>query len=756
LSTIPLIGTLGYFSGLIFAPIFGLVGVGIGLDGVRRLQARHAPQVSAPSPAKVLWRLSAHGLSELLALNVLVVGALLLGMIWNRNCDPWEGVGFFVVGPTISGLLGWICGLWGGVIGKTKRRQTAWGLLPFAFCLTVGVWRLYFDPVIYAFDPFWGWFAGGIYDESVAVGDRYLRFRAYNLTAGAAALLAFRALVGHREIRAPGIPAGGGDRLRLFVAVLLGLAMAWVGFHGDRFGFTATSDSITKQLSLTRETEHFVIHYAPRSKTAREIDVVAAEHEFAWRRLAAQLGHEPSAPVHSFIFKNPDHKRALFGAGKVEVSLPWKSQIYLHHLPYPHRVLHHELAHSFGAAFGDPILGISASGTRINMGLVEGFANAMAPRPTFGLDLHDQAAVLEALEKRPPLGGIMGLGFWGRASSQAYTAAGSFVLWLIETEGIDPVIEVYRNAGDFEAAFGRPLPTLEKEWVTFLRARPLKEEQVEALRERFKRRSIFRRPCAHRAAKLRKEIGRAKARGERETQIETVETLCAIEPDRPQHRIALASVHAELADYASAEKELLRALEMEDLTHAILAVVAERRGDVALLSAEFDKAGAKYSEATQYSVSEGQLRTLQVKLRATKDPAAAAEIIDYFQPFADNRGSTAATVKRLFAAVRLSQRPGWETVGNYLVARQLLNQSQAGQAIPALEAALADGGEGLGSPELVRAARIALVNAHVQTGSYDAAELLLDTLEAGDEIKTGDRLEFQWWRERISFYRSYL
>ena len=752
LSSVPLVGTLGYFSCLILSPVLSLVAVGVGVDGVRALRDSEHPAEQPAEQGAILWRLAGAGLRELGTLLALVLGILLLGMLWNRNCDPWGGMGFFVMGPVLSTLFGWIAGLWGGVLGKTRTKQILLGLTPFLFCLLVGTWRLYTQPVIFAFDPFWGWFSGGIYDESVAVGDRYIRFRAYNLLAASGFVLAFRAGITGPELRVTK-PGTWPDRTRLGVAaVLLGLA-ALIGLRGSHYGFSATVESIDQRLALTHETEHFVIHYAPRSKTAREIEMVAAEHEFAWHRLATRLQREPEYPVHSFVFKDPDQKRGLFGAGKVEVSLPWKGHIYLHHLPFPHAVLHHELAHTFGGAFGDPVLGLSASGPNVNMGLVEGLANALAPRSSFNLDLHDQAAALDRLEKRPGLSGIMGLGFWAGSSSRAYTAAGSFVLWLLETEGVDPVVAVYRSGGDFEEAFGRSLEDLEQDWLTFIRARTLEEADIEAIRQRFKRRSLFRRPCAHRVAKLRKQIGRAKARGQHEEVLDQLQTLCEIESDRAEHRIALASARAELEDLEGARAELDHAAGMEQLTHALLATISERRGDVALSAGDLDTAREAYVQAATYSVDEGRLRTLQIKQLAAEDPKAVPEVLDYFQPFRPNRNSTGATVRRLYAAIRLSERDGWKRIGDYLVARQLLNFSQPSEAVPRLESALA--AEALPSPELIRAARFALLNALVQTHDLDGAQTVLEQLEADPDATSGHRQSLQYWRERLDFYRGY-
>lgn len=752
LSLVPVMGTLGYFSALLFAPVFTALGVLVGVEGVREWRA--SPRTG--DAGTLLWSLWARAIGELAPLLGIALAVLAVGTLWNRNCDPGEGLRFFLAGPVVSAGLGLTSGTVGAVLSRGRLAQLALGFAAPAGCLALSLWRLWADPVVFAFDPFWGWFAGGIYDESVAVGSRYLWYRAYNLAVAAGCWLSLRALLDGPGARLALRVADGPDRLRLAVAVtLLGVGL-FVGVQGDRWRFTATVESLGRELSLTRTTEHFVIHYAPRGRTALEIDDVAIEHEFAWAQLRGQLGVEPAYPVHSFVFNSPDHKRGLFGAGEVEVSLPWKGHIYLHHLPFPHEPLHHELAHTFGSAFGDPVTGLSRRGLQLSPALIEGLANALAPREAFGLDLHDQAAALDRLERRPPLADIMGVGFWRSASTHAYTAAGSFVAWLFETRGVEPVMAVYRTAGDFPGAFGRPLAELEAEWLAFLRARPLRDSDVEALRQRFAQRSIFRRPCAHRVAQLRRDAARAKATGDDAGVVATMRTLCEVEPDRPEHRIGLASVLAELEDWPAAAAELEIAAAMPELTHALSAAIEERRGDLALLAGDGAAARSHYDAAVRYSVRDVQLRTLQIKRAAAEDPRAARPVVDYFQPVDEETG-TAKVVRRLFAAVRLSDTPGWEAIGDYLVGRQLLGYGQSLDAATRLRAAVAPGpGRAhLPTPELARAARIALVNALVRTREFDEANAVLEPLLQATDASSGERLEAVGWAARIAFFRAY-
>lgn len=62
----------------------------------------------------------------------------------------------------------------------------------------------------------------------------------------------------------------------------------------------------------------------------------------------------------------------------------------------------------------------------------------------------------------------------GYTTSLAYIFAGSFVTWLVQRDGaareadsLAKFLEVYRD-GDFQKAYGHPLSTLERHWISFL------------------------------------------------------------------------------------------------------------------------------------------------------------------------------------------------------------------------------------------------------------------------------------------------
>lgn len=757
LGVVPLAGTLGYENGLLLSPLGAALGVAVGVDGVRALRARAAEGGAGRGDG--LRGLMVHGARELGILSGVALAVLLLSLSWQRNCDVPGGLAFFVMGPVLSSAMGWVAGAWGGLVGQRRWVQLGLGGLLPAASTGIGLWRLWADPVVFAYDPFWGYFSGAIYDEAVAIGPTYLGFRAYNgLAAGAALGLAALLLDASAvRLRRPpswraALPGGGA------VLVAGGLA-AWVGLRGAAMGFTADVESITEVLSGTRETEHFIIHYSPRSATARQIEAMAADHELAWHELRTAMGREPEGKVRSFVFVNAAQKRQLMGAGTVQVAAPWRQQIYLDQRGFPHPVLPHELAHVFGRTVGDRVFGVSMDGVVPNIALIEGFATAMAPRAADGLDLHDQAMVLEALGKRPPLAEIMGPAFFTRSSRVAYTTAGSFCRWLVDTRGFEPMAALYRSGGDFEGAYGETLGSLEEQWLAFLRGRGgVTEDDVEAQAQRYERGSVFQRPCAHRAAILLQDVAQAQARGRWELAEEGWRTLCEIEPDDAQHKIGLAQTLAVGERWDEALGVLEQALATPALTVTLQATVLERRADVALAAGELDVAAQALEQALGLMPAEGQRRGLLLKRAAARDSTLAPLVVSFFRMFEDEDDSVTGAVMQAHTAQRVRELPGYESLGSYLLARQLLNAQLPAQARPLLEQALgrASEGHGLPGPEFVREARMMLLEACVQVGAYDQAEATIEALAADPALRNGDRLDLEQWRARVAFFRTYL
>lgn len=750
LTTLPLVGSLGYEHGFVLSPLFSLVSMAVGVDAMRRV---------AGTQRASWWILGSAVLRELAMLHGIAIAMTLLGALWQRGCDPLGGLLFYGMGPGLSSLLGASCGVIAASFVAHRRRALLLAFVPMASCIALGLWRLYADPVVYAYDPFFGYFSGSVYDEGVAVGERYLRYRGYTLLAGFAALSVL-ALVLDGRLQRRARPLEGlttGPRALLAViALATSVASVSLGWNGAQLGFTANEQSIREVLSLRVETEHFVIDYAPRTPDDRTIELIAAEHEFAYAQLKQKMGgRAPAGKIHSFVFRDRGQKRAAMGAGTVQVAAPWRQQIYLDHRDFPHPVLHHELAHIFGNTVGDDLFGVARDGLRLNVGLIEGFATGLAPRPSDRLDLHDQVEVLTALDRRPPLAAIMGPGFLGQSSRVAYTTAGSFVLWLIETRGFEPMATFYRTAGDAEAAYGETLQSLEAQWLEFLADRGgVRPQDVQAQAQRFKRGSVFERPCAHVVAEVRAELGRASARAKFEEAVDLHRELCALEPKQPIHRLGLARGYMDERNVEAALQTLAELEQMPDLTVSVLSRMHELRGDVYLYEGALQQARAAYEAGLALPDDEGHTRMLQLKRAATLDPALAPVLTDYLSLFDIEGDGFTQGIARLAGAHRIRLLDGHEALGSYLVARQLLNVQRPAAAAEFLEEALARE-DTLPSDEFRRAARYELMNAYTQNRAYDEAAAALATLQAEPDIGNGHRLRYAQWHARIAFFRTY-
>ena len=112
----------------------------------------------------------------------LTAGALLAGVAFSTAllhglrvgiCDFWGGTVFFLLTAGAGGVVG---GAWGALVGeacRTRRRRTiACVLLAIAGPLggiVVSVARFYGSPMIFSYDPFFGYFSGTLYDTIVDV-----------------------------------------------------------------------------------------------------------------------------------------------------------------------------------------------------------------------------------------------------------------------------------------------------------------------------------------------------------------------------------------------------------------------------------------------------------------------------------------------------------------------------------------------------------------------------------------------------------
>ncbi|MFL5263476.1 MAG: type VI secretion system protein, partial [Anaeromyxobacteraceae bacterium] len=453
---------------LLLGPTFGIAA------------ARRAP--AAPLRA---FAAAACAVSALLGL-ALAAAALRAWLL--SPCRPLASAPLFALVAFPSGLLAAAVAVLAATLARGRRRRAAllYGAAA-AASLAATLTQAYLGPAASAHDHLLGVWPGPLYDEALEAGARLVLFRAGTL-AWAIAAVALAALVIRRRAGAP-LP---GPAIAL-VAALAAAGAARLGGGGD-----ASRAELAERLGGLREGPRCTVHFA-REKRPSEAERILRDCEYDAAEIAAALGlaHPPRATV--WIYRSPAEKRSLVGAGHTSYTKPWLAEVHVNDAGTPHPVLRHELVHALAAAAASGPLRVPArAGVVVNLGLVEGLAVALeAPRP--GEGLHAWTRALRDGGRLPPLASLMHGGFLGAAPARAYTAAGSFLRFLIERHGPAKVLAAYRE-DDVAAALGRPLTDLGAEWNRFLDGVAVPAPLAAAAEVRFASESIFSRRCAREVA----------------------------------------------------------------------------------------------------------------------------------------------------------------------------------------------------------------------------------------------------------------
>ncbi len=659
---------------LCFVPLFNLLGYEY-CFAVTLLTAITAPFLGfqGDSPRQSLATSLKFTFAQAVAQLLPGLCLISLNALRVRNCDFSAGLQFFALMPVATALYGATLGL------TASRLSSSWsGRLRLSLCaaLVVGplilcFMDLYLHPPIFVCDHLWGYFSGSLYDEGISPDHRLPLFRT-------ATLLRVIVLLGALwlwERRHAPLISGRLNPAALVVGMLL-----CETFLGPRWGYHVSRDDILQKLSVQVERPGLVLHLPPGLSAAVQERVVE-DHAFQWEQLASALKLPTEQlhanPIHSFVYKNSAQKEALMGGATTMVAKPWLHEIHIHGTSFPHSVMPHELVHALAAHFGSPLLKVSARyGLLVNLPLVEGLAEALAPRHR-ELDLDHYARAMRNLKMAPDLRALFGpAGFWTQAPQRAYAIAGSFVHYLIKEHGIEKIKEVYPH-GDFELAYQLPLDTLVSQWEAHVDSLPLPEENRAETRERFRQRSIFKRPCAHVISALRQ-------RARQETPCNAVklyEEITTHLGDSPSSRLELAraQLRAERKEDFHASATLL--LAEGGLSQHQRAKLLELLGNELWSAHKTQEAREAFEQVQRIRMDPNSGRLQWVRLWALNQPR---ELSTFIQQYLERKVPTNTAVLRMKEF--METHPGEATLP-YLIARQLAGSQSWDKAIDYLKQA---------------------------------------------------------------------
>lgn len=613
-----------------------------------------------------------------LALLSLPLLVLIGAMAFTPNCNPLYGLGFYALGPFFSALVG--AGL----------ATLAWLLLPGAGATTLGLFyalvllsvvpplgHFYAAPQVFAYHGLTGYIAGALYEDAVQISRPYLMFRLLDLALWLP-VLALGRIVADSPL--PRRRAWGSAVQRPLVrvalaAVLTAAALSWVLAGPERWRI-ATADvkdalPVRVEVPSAEGGTALVLHMPADARLQGDRTRAVEDASFRFRSLQRFFGATPGT-IEVFLYPDAATKRRWMGANRVDMAKPWLRQVHMILPEFGASVLTHELAHVFASRFGAAPFGVPLRhGIMPDAVLIEGMAVAAEwPHPG-GLDPHQWTRAMRALHLAPRLEALFSTsGFFSQSSDRAYTLAGSFLRWLIETRGMAVAQRLYHSA-DIEEATGQPLAALVPAWEAYVddaARHPLSADDRERAQARFEKPGLFHRPCAL-------EIGRCTERAEglwRRAKDREASVVWRTLMDRlhgavagslePELNLGWADALARIADRPAARRLVDTVLAETSLNRLQRAQALIVRGDLALQSTDVAAALADWDAAARLPLGHAALRTLEVKRHLAVLPAGLPIVQRLFAS-----GAPYTEIEPVLAELRATL-PG-DPVARYLLGR---------------------------------------------------------------------------------------
>jgi tetratricopeptide (TPR) repeat protein len=677
------------------------------------------------------------------------VALLALNGLRVDPCDPIAGLRFLLLGPwaglTLAAVIGSAVGAAGRTLGLPRTAITIAALTPFGEIVRA-LYDFVASPAIFAFGHFFGYFPGTFYDRHVEIPDAWLTQRALGALIGCGV---WALLTAARDPESGRLSARrlAGEHVRLAFALALGVLSTWATHQALALHHRTSSRNVSAQLGRAIDTPHCHV-MMPRELPEATAQRIAEECEFLVGQLTRTLGVEERSRISAFFFRSPEEKRDLMGAARVYIAKPWRREVYLQLGEYPHPVLAHELAHVVARNVVDTPFGVPGrlGGLVPEPTLVEGMAVALEPVARDELTAHQWAKAAFASEIAPPLSSLLGVDFFGTNQQLAYTLAGSFLRFVLETRGAEALRKTY--ARGVEAGLGKPFPALEREWKAYLANVALPERAQALAKLRFERPGVWSQVCPHVIEQLEGELGAALNAGDLARALEKCQAVLEIDPASTQTRTTLITLLAQLGNTEDAARQLKR---LEGPPRAPTPIVVRAKvgiADAAFARGEYARAEASYRALLDDPQPEGDARQLEVKLLALQAGEPARSLLrDYLvgEPFGGLDGRLGVHILRELAQVRE------DGLSPYLEARQLRNSQRFDVALSLLREA-----QRRGLPtERMRAEALRMqIQAAFITGALSEAEALATQLAQREGSSEADRLLAGEWRERIAFRRS--
>jgi len=696
LTFFPLVGTLGFEYSVVMGIVLAFISVFVSAELIDRHAKAHGP-----------GRRLSDRVSSILILNIIILAFVLLvgflSSLVKGDCYLREGAVFFLLIPVVSVFFASSLGLLTGFV--FGRRGFLIGALIIIGTIVYSLWRLYDGVSLFVYNPVFGFFPGPIYDEVIPVTMTLVLYRLVIVLWGLLflSLLTVANGLAHSRI-------GGWDFIKLIV---IGFALVLGYYYKEEIGFSYSREYITENvLPVSVETDHFVIYYDPGSEWAKNINLIAEDHEWRYAQLEKFLEVDSDEKIRSYVYPDIDIRKKIVGAGETTIANPVHKEIHMIYDIFPHPILKHELTHVMAADFGSKYLKISPK-----IGLLEGLAVA-ADWSGEGYDSHQWAKSIIDNGMAPDIEDLVGFGFWYAPPGLSYTLMGSFSRYLIDTYGIEKFKTAY-GTGSF-SVYGKSLEELEAEWKQFLKGVYTPPGLRTIAEARFSEPSIFGAVCPRRVAALKTEAYKFYGANNFPKAHGLFEEALSYDGSNPELLNGLAYSYY----YGGKYDEAIRTAETTaSIPETYKTILLNLKGNALWQSGETAEAERIFRAVNRKAIPDDLKREIDVKLSAIEEGGESGERIKEFF----------STRDRVRQAVSLEESivlsPDYAPA-YYLLGRMLYNSGDFEEAEPYL--ALAEY-LGLPSDELTAENLRILGISLFADGDYGGAEAAFGEIIDSDE-----------------------
>ncbi len=480
LTFFPLIGTLGFEYSTFIAFVAAFVSIFVS-----------AELVNIDLSKGGLRRLSDIVSSVFMVNFILVAVPFVIGLVSSvvkKDCYILEGSIFYLLIPVVTVYFSTSLGLLTGFV--FKRRGFFIGALILLATIFYSLYRIFYDPSLFVYNPVIGFFPGPLYDEAIPITLTLILYRLIVIFWGILFLIILNAANGVKYKK-----IGFWD----FISLALVICILFIAHSKEQeIGISYSREYITSEVLPGKyETDNFIIYYDPSTPEAKQIDLIAEDHEWRYKQLKDFLQVDSNEKIRSYIYPDTKTRKKIIGAGETTIANPIHKEIHLIYNSFPHPILKHELTHVMSADFGMDVFKVSPK-----IGLLEGIAVA-ADWSGDGYTKHQWAKTMIEKGMAPRIQDIIGFGFWYSSAPVSYTLMGSFSRYLIDTYGIDKYKTLYKT-GKFDQ-YGKSIDDLVDEWTKFLNTVTVPEEAPILAESIFGTPSIFEARCPRRIAALKQK-----------------------------------------------------------------------------------------------------------------------------------------------------------------------------------------------------------------------------------------------------------